>query len=293
MNRTSRARWMLIASMVTFGTIGIFRRYIPIGSATLAMLRGFLGTLFLLVVMAVTKQRPDKTAIRQNGWKLILSGGMIGINWILLFEAYNHTTVAIATLCYYMAPIIVILVSPMLLGEKLTAKKGICAVVALVGMVLVSGVVGSHGADLTGVMLGLGAAAFYAAVVLTNKTIHGVAAYDKTVMQLFSAAVVIAPYVLLTEKTNLAQLSGISLCMILIVCIVHTGIAYALYFGAIEYLPAQTAALYSYIDPIVAVILSAVLLAEKMDIFGTIGAVLVLGSTIVSEWEPGENNRTN
>lgn len=293
MNRTSRARWMLIASMVTFGTIGIFRRYIPIGSATLAMLRGFLGTLFLLVVMAVTKQRPDKTAIRQNGWKLILSGGMIGINWILLFEAYNHTTVAIATLCYYMAPILVILVSPMLLKEKLTVKKGICAVIALVGMVLVSGVVGSHGADLTGVMLGLGAAAFYAAVVLTNKTIRGVAAYDKTVMQLGSAAAVIAPYVFLTEKTNFAQLSGISLCMILIVCIVHTGIAYALYFGAIEHLPAQTAALYSYIDPIVAVILSAVLLAEKMDIFGTIGAVLVLGSTIVSEWEPGENNRTN
>lgn len=294
MKNTTKSRLMLVLSMVIFGTIGIFRRFIPIGSATLAMVRGWVGTLFLLAVMALGNKKIGFGDIRRNACWLVPSGIMIGINWILLFESYNRTSVAVATLCYYMAPMLVILASPLLFGEKLTARKGISAAIAFVGMILVSGVGGSQTGGISGVLFGLAAAVFYAGVVLINKKIHGISAYDKTIVQLGAAAIVLLPYVLLTEKTNFAAMDPLALGMLLFVGVIHTGVAYALYFDAIEKLPAQVAALYSYIDPIVAVILSAVLLSEKMGISGMVGTVCILGGTILSDLpEKTERNNTN
>lgn len=283
MNASRKPRLTLLTAMVIFGTIGIFRRGIPMTSAALAMVRGFAGMVFLLFGMTMLHKKPDIIAIRQNFLLLFLSGGAMGINWILLFEAYHYTSVAVATLCYYMAPVFVILISPVLLGEKLTRKKGICAAAAVVGMVFISGIMGEGNQNITGILLGLAAAGFYAAVVLMNKKLSGIGGLDRTVVQLGAAAVVLLPYVLLTGKANFEALSGTGLALTVVVCILHTAVAYALYFSAIGQLPAQTAALYSYIDPVVAVLLSAVVLSEKLTIWGILGAVLVLGSMVVSE----------
>ena len=113
-----RSFMMLISSMFIYGTIGVFRRYIPLSSGTLALLRGVIGSVVL--------PRADKKAIAL----LIISGGLIGFNWIFLFESYNHTTVATATLCYYLEPSIVMLVSPLFFREKLTVKKLVCVAVS-------------------------------------------------------------------------------------------------------------------------------------------------------------------
>lgn len=133
----------LASAMFIFGTIGIFRKYIPLPSSVLAMARGWIGMLFLFCVLLIQGKKPSWREIQPNLLLLVLSGAFIGINWILLFESYQYTTVAVATLCYYMAPILVILASPFVLKEKLTAKKSLCVAVALLGMVFVSGVVGS------------------------------------------------------------------------------------------------------------------------------------------------------
>ena len=281
----------IILSMFIFGTIGIFRRYLPLPSSLVAMLRGVIGMLFLLLVMGLRKQKLDFAAIRRVLPKLLLSSACLGFNWILLFEAYNYTTVATATLCYYFAPMFLILVSPLLLKEKLTAKKLVCVAVALVGMVFVSGVLDAgieSIAELKGVFLGLAAAVLYASVVLINKKTEGIPSNDRTVMQLGISAVILLPYVLLTENLSLIEIgagSGMLLVlgMMLLVGVLHTGVAYTLYFGSISTVKVQTAAILSYIDPVVAVLLSALLLGEPMTLLGGVGAVLVLGSAIVSE----------
>jgi len=285
MNEKKKALGALVASMVIFGTIGIFRRHIDLPSSVIAMLRGFIGTAFLFVFIRLRGQRLSVADIRRNALKLVASGVVMGFNWILLFEAYRYTSVATATLCYYMAPIIMMLVSPVLLKERLTKKKIVCMLLALAGMVPVSGVLeaGFHAGELRGVLLGLGAAVLYAAVVLTNKTITEISAYDKTIVQLAAAALSLAPYVLLTESLSAIQLSGISAVMMLLVGVVHTGFAYALYFGCTKHLSAQTLAIVSYVDPVVAILLSAVLLGERMTMLGIAGAALVLGATLVSE----------
>lgn len=213
-------------------------------------------------------------------------GGALGLNWILLFEAYRYTSVATATLCYYFAPILVMLVSPALLKEKITSRKAACILAALFGMVFVSGVsAGSlpEAGELRGILFGLGAACLYAAVVLINKGIREIEAFDRTVVQLGISAAVLAPYVLVTENIAQISLTPTAIALLFFVSIVHTGVAYALYFSAIRDLSAQTAALFSYIDPVVAILFSALLLGEEMTTACAVGAVLILGSALVSE----------
>lgn len=281
-----KGKQMLAGSMVIFGTIGILRKFIPYSSGFVALVRGFVGAVFLLAVLTAKGQQPDTKAIRKNALPLLLSGGALGFNWIFLFEAYAHTSVATATLCYYLAPILVILVSPIFLKEALTAKKLGCTLVALIGMVLVSGVTDSGFSgirELKGIGLGLAAAVLYAAVMLLNKTIRDIGPYDKTISQLFLSACIMLPYVLLTEDLTQITPAPLPLSLLLVAGIVHTGIAYWLYFGSMGALKAHTIALYSYIDPILAIILSMLVLREPMTAAAGVGAVLILGAAYISE----------
>lgn len=275
----------LTLSMFIFGTIGVFVRFIPFSSATVAFWRGFVGMLFLLVVLIVKGEKIYTENIKKNLLLLCLSGGFIGINWILLFEAYRYTTVATATLCYYMAPVIVIIASIFIFNEKLDFKKTLCVIFSLIGMIFVSGVLNVKFSftEFKGVFLGLGAALFYACVILFNKKIGNIEPIPKTVFQLGSAAVVILPYMLLTSSVNVDDITVSSIVLLLIVSILHTGVAYLLYFTAVGKLKAQTTAILSYIDPVVAIVLSALFLKEKIDFFGVMGAIIILFSAFINE----------
>ena len=279
----------ILTSMAIFGTVGIFVRVIPMASAGIAFCRGVLGCIFLLALMALSGKKPNLEDMKRNGWVLAISGAAIGINWILLFESYRYTTVAIATICYYLAPAFVTLASP-LVGEKLTVKKLLCIGVALVGMVFVSGVLqGNQQSSFLGVVLGVGAAVFYASVILLNKKLSPIGAYDKTLCQLGAASLVVAPYILLTGGIYFGDMSPVSWIMLGVLGIVHTGIAYALYFGGIRDVNAQTAAILSYLDPVLSILLSALILRERLDVFSVAGAVLILGSALYSELPSRKN----
>ncbi len=276
-------RAQIVLSMLIFGTIGLFRRWIPFPSSVVALARSVIGLLFLLAVRALRHDPVDRAAVKKNLWRLLIPGAFLGINWICLFEAYNYTSVAAATMCYYMAPVFIILLSPLVFGERITLRKGVCAAVAVFGMVLVSDVLttGLHGAK--GLAFGLVAAALYAAIVIINRTLRDISGEDRTVIQFAVSAAVMLPYVLLTEDVTALHFTPSVTALLLIVGIVHTGIAYVLYFGSIAHVPAQTAALLSYLDPVVAVLLSLLVLKEPMSVTAMIGAALVIGAMIVSE----------
>ena len=286
MNDQLKPKLSLTLAMTIFGTIGLFVRHIDLPSSVISTVRGIVGAAFLYIFTLITKKRISQASIKRNIILLCISGMFIGINWILLFEAYRYTTVATATLCYYLAPVFVILVSPLVLKERITAKKLICAFAALLGMVFVSGVldVGFNFSELTGVILGLCAAVLYAAAVIMNKKMRDIASFDMTVVQLAIAGTVLLPYTLITEDMNVfAGLPAVSYILLAVLAIVHTGFAYALYFGSIRNVSAQTAAIFSYFDPVVAILLSALVLKEPMTPLSIVGAVLILGSTLISE----------
>lgn len=281
----NQAKIKFLSAMGIFGTVGIFVKFIPLGSAAIACFRGVLGVIFLLLLMHLGKKGFDKAAVKRNLPILCISGAAIGINWILLFESYNHTTVATATVCYYLAPLFLLLASP-LVGERLTVKKLCCIGVALLGLVFVSGMMEGGLpvlSELAGVGLGVGAALFYASVMVLNKKLSPIPAYEKTVIQLGTAAVVILPYMLIGGITPLLSLNWLGVLLLFVVGIVHTGVAYALYFGSMKELSAQSIAVFSYLDPVIAVLLSALLLKETITLWGILGTVLILGSALYSE----------
>ncbi len=287
MDKQAKGRLNVVLSMFIYGTIGVFARYISLPTPVTAMIRGLVGALFLLLILAVSRRRPDMAAIKRNLPLLCLLGVFLGANWILLFEAYRYTTVATATLCYYLAPIILVALSPLSFGEKISLKKALCVLAALVGMVFVSGVA-ENGipapGELKGVLLALGAACFYAGIVTGNKKLKDISGYDRTVAQLVVSALALLPYNLLAGNFR-GGLSAtpLALLMLLVLSLVHTGLAYALYFGSMEALSSQTLAILSYIDPVVAVLLSAMLLKEPLSLYGIAGALLILGAALISE----------
>ena len=276
---------MLIGAMFIYGSVGIFRRYIPVTSGLLSLIRGVLGALFLLVLMKLTNRKLIPRTDRKTKLLLVVSGAFIGFNWILLFESYNYTSVPTATLCYYLEPSIVMLVSPLLFKEKLGLKKGLCAAASFVGMVLVSGIAETglpSASEIKGILLGIGAALLYSAVVILNKKLGDTEPFSRTFIQLCSAAVVVFPYVLTAEDIAKLPCDARSLILTAVLGIVHTGIAYALYFGAIGGLRTQTTAIFSYVDPITAVLLSFVILHERLSLPAFVGAVIMLASAIIS-----------
>lgn len=282
----NKAFFSLVLSMVIFGTVGIFRRYIPLPSGFIAFSRGFIGFLFLAAFLFIKKIPLSKDILKKNFFALASSGMLMGLNWILLFEAYNHTTVSAATLCYYAAPVFVIFASPFLFGEKLGAKKLLCIPLSCFGMVLVSGIFEEKVSginDLYGIFLALGAAALYASVVIINKSLSSVPPIEKTLVQLGSSCFLVLPYSLIAEDFSAVGFSAESVVLLIVVGVLHTGIAYLLYFGSIGNLPAQTTALFSYIDPVTAIVLSSLILDEKMTFYSIAGAILILGSAIFGE----------
>ena len=285
MNQQTAARLKLIVVMLLFGTIGIFVRTISMQSSIIALVRGIIGSIFLLLVVFARRTGIDMSAVKRNWWKLLLSGGCIGVNWILLFEAYRFTTVATATLCYYLQPVIVVLGSALVLKEKLSIRKLLCVLVAILGMIPVSGVLESipTAGEVTGILLATGAALLYGINILTNKTMQGLSPFDMTIFCMITATLTLLPYTLLTEDWSAIVWEPQALLLLLVVGIIHTGVAYALYYSALEKMKAQEVAIYGYIDPICAILLSALLLSEPLTVGIVIGAVMILGATYISE----------
>ena len=269
---------MYLLSMAVFGTIAPFVRRISVSSGELALYRAILGAALIGVYLLIRRENPFSAKLRREILLLLLSGGAMGINWILLFEAYRYTTVSTATLCYYFAPVIVTLLSPILFREALTPRQILCFAMATLGLVLITGVEGRG--NLTGILFGLGAAAFYAAVVLLNKYIRHTAGIQRTFLQFLAAIVILIPYVAATGGVTLSRLNSIGWVCLLVVGIFHTGITYCLYFSSLKAIPGQSAAILSYIDPLVAVLISVTVLHEPLSWQQALGGTLILGFTL-------------
>lgn len=275
-----QARLKYSIAMLIFGSVGLPVRWLPLPSGWIALVRGAVGCLFLLAI----RRKPDLGAFKRNWIPLLVSGLAIGLNWIFLFEAYRHTTIAVATLLYYLAPVLVLLLSPLVLKERLTPARGAVIGAALAGMTLVSGVL-PHAklGGARGMLMGFLAACFYATVMLANRFLKDIEALDRTIFQLGLAALAVLPYALLREGFSAAWFNGRSILLLLVVGVIYTGVAYLLYFDGLGRLPGATSAILAYIDPVAALLLSALALGEKMTLWQLAGAVLILGALIFGE----------
>jgi RarD protein len=275
---------MLISSMCIYGTIGLIRKYIPLSSSLVALSRSVIGAVFLILAILIRRKKPDFAILKKNLLYLCVSSLALGFNWVLLFEAYSYLSVATATLIYYFAPTLVIFISAPLFGDKLSLKHILCAIVSLVGMVLISGITEQgFSLSITGILLSVGAMLLYATVVILNRKANEVDPFDRTAFQLSVSAIILLPYVLITDKTLFYGATTPTFLLLIVLGIVHTGLAYLLYFSSVGSLKSHTVAIFSYIDPTLAVILSFTVMQEGFSIFALIGAILIILSSIISE----------
>ena len=285
MNHSLRARLMLSASMAIFGTLSVFVRNIPLASGELALYRAVLAALLIGGYLLLTRQKLDLAGIRRELLLLLFSGIAMGFNWILLFQAYRYTTVSVATLSYYFAPVIVTVLSPVLFHEKLSRRQVVCFVMSTVGLVLVIGItdLAREGSHFTGILFGLGAAVLYATVILLNKSIRNISGIHRTFLQFLAAILVLIPYVACTGGFHLAGMTALGWDCLLVVGLFHTGVTYCMYFSALKELSGQEASILSYIDPLVAVVISVLVLHEPITASQLAGGILILGFTLWNE----------
>ncbi|MBR2953995.1 MAG: EamA family transporter [Clostridia bacterium] len=293
MKKVLSARTMLIVSMTIFGTIGLFVRNIPLPSSEIALYRAVLAAILIGAFLLVTKQKIPFAKIKKEIPLLVLSGVAMGFNWILLFEAYKYTTVSVATLSYYFAPVIVTVACPILFKEKMGAKQIICFVMSTLGIVLITGIgdLSQGSSHIKGILFGLGAATLYATVILLNKFTKTVDGIHRTFMQFLSAIAVLVPYVLLTDGVNIGTLNGRGWVFLLVIGLVHTGITYCLYFSSLKEMSGQKVAILSYIDPLVAVLISVVVLKEPLTPLQALGGLMILGFTLWNEISPKKTSK--
>lgn len=283
MNRLFSPKLQMILAMVIFGTIPLFVKETGVSSGALAMLRAGIAVVLVGAYLLVRRQKLMISGLGKEIVLLILSGAAMGFNWIFLFEAYRYIPVSAATLTYYFAPVLVMALSYVLFHEKLTAKQIVCFAMATLGVVLITGFDGAGERHFLGILLALSAACLYASVILINKGIRRVQGLQRTFWQFVSAFLVLLPYVLLTGGGDISDIGAKELVFILIVGVVHTGGAYILYFSALSELPGKTAAILSYIDPLVAVVVSVAVLREPVSFAKVAGGALILGFTLLNE----------
>ena len=271
-------------SVSIYGTIGFVLHFVNLPSEIVVLARGIIGSLVIYIYLKVKGHSLNISAIKKNGKYLILSGIALGLNWVFLFASYRVSTVAIGSLCNYMAPIILIVLSPFLYQEKLNVKKILCVIGAIIGIVLVSGIIEvNNNVNIEGIVLGLLAAACFVLIVVFNRKFHDLSVYDKVVVQLLISFLTTLPYAIFNNLNTVFVLDTKTILLVLLLGVFHTGFAYCLYFGSINEIPVQSVAILGYIEPVLAVIISATLLNEPISIYGIIGACLIIVSACFSE----------
>lgn len=270
-----------LLAVTIYGTIGLFIHYVNASSEFIVFCRGAIGSLFIATVMLIKRQKIDFKAISSNLSLLAMSGVCLGLNWVFLFSGYKRA-LALTSLCNYTAPLFVVIISTLFLKEKINFKQIICIITSFVGVVLISGIFDSRGVDLYCIVCGMLAAACFVGLVLLNRRFKNIKDLDKTIIQLAFSAITVLPYMVINSSIP-TSLDTTSIIILILLGIVHTGIAYILYFSSIDTLPVEEVAVLGYIEPALSVIIGILILKETSSIFSIIGAIVIIVSAILIE----------
>ncbi|NLW20908.1 MAG: EamA family transporter [Clostridiales bacterium] len=278
------SRLMLLVAVLAFGTVGLLVRGIALPSHEVALYRAAIALVVLSLIMARTGRFALLRVHRAQLGRYALSGAVMACNWILLFEAYRHTSIALATLAYYAAPTLMVLAGVLLLRERLSAWQLLCFAASTLGLVLMLGASGGQPGDVKGALLGLASAVLYATVITLNRASGAVDGILRTFVQFLAAVLVLLPFTWLRGGFHLGALSPRGWVWLVTLGLVHTGICYSMYFTAIPRLPGLQVAIMSYLDPLVAVLLSVLLLGEAISPLQLVGGVILLLGALLMDW---------
>ena len=275
--------------MASFGCLGPILRNITLPVSVTVCLRAWLAAIAIIGFIIISRQPISRDNIRACYKPILACGILLAADWIGLFTAYQYTTIATATICYYIVPILVLLASPFVLGEHFTLRHAVCTFIAFCGMALVSGAV-ENGlpslSEIKGILFALFGAIAYAGIILINKKYPVGTAYLRTSGQLLIAAIISTPYILLTNDINTLSFTLNNILLLTVLGVGLTAITYIAYFHLILNIPIPTIAVFSYADPVTAVLISICFLGEPITLTGLIGSIMIITAAIAAEFSP-------
>lgn len=270
------------ASLLMFGMNGIVASYIALSSYEIVLTRTMIGSLFLIFIFIITRQKMYLLDNNNQFLFLIISGIAMGTSWMFLYEAYRQIGVGIASLAYYCGPVIIMILSPILFNENLTWQKIVGFLVVLVGMLCVNLQEFNEGKTTWGLFCGLMSAVMYAVMVVFNKKAESITGLENSMWQLITSFLTVAIFVIIKQGFSI-NIEINSVLPILVLGIFNTGIGCYFYFSSIGNLPVQTVAICGYLEPLSALIFSVIFLSESMEWIQIIGAVLIIGGATFGE----------
>ena len=284
----------VIAAAMLWGTYGSFLTAITARgmNANVVNFLRFASTSLPILAYLLIKDRAALRVKRKDLW-LFAANGLASILFFTACyaAAIRETKIATAAALLYTAPAIVLLLSALLFGEKLTPRKILCVLLSVLGCALVSGL-GSGGAPLTlrGLLLGLGAGLGYALYSIFSRLIQqrGYSTFTNVCWTfLIAAAAYLAISIAEGSAEEIARLPGAAL--LAAVCGLFTGLlAYLLYTAGLREMEPSHAAQLATIEPVFAALLGAVLFSQRLSLTECLGIALVVISVVGMNLRPTE-----
>lgn len=271
-----------IFGLLLFGSNGIVASFIVLNSYEIVLLRTLIGSLLLIILFFISRGKLTFYQHKKQFLSFAVSGIAMGASWMFLYEAYARIGVSISSLLYYCGPVIVMVLSPLLFKEKLTAVKAIGFLSVLCGVFLVNGNAFGGNSDTFGIFCGLLSAVMYSLMVIFNKKAANITGLENAALQLLISFLTVAVFVGL-KQGFMIHIPPSSILPVLILGLLNTGIGCYFYFSSIGNLPVQTVAICGYLEPLSAVLFSVLLLKEIMSPIQVIGAVMILGGAVFGE----------
>ncbi len=275
-------RFKLVLVMIIWGSLGVFTRSIPLPALSLAFLRAFIALPVLFAVMKMKKA--DKVK-----WKLlipyIISGALLGFGWLALFYGFQHTSISSAVIIYNMCPVYVMIIAPLVLKETISRIQIAVIVISFLGLFLIVGHNLSEGYGYMGMALSAVSGVFYAIIVLINRSIKvRVDNQTATFVQILTAMIVLLPFVLIDGNIfTVVRLDAMAITYTVLLGVLHTGVAYTLFFSVYTHMKSVEIVSYSYLEPLFGIIFSVIFLGETLTFSQIAGGILILGSTYAGE----------
>ncbi len=276
------AYFKYVIALLLFGSNGIVASYILLNSYEIVYLRTLIGSIFLIFIFALSKQKVQFWKNKSDFLYLIISGVAMGASWMFLYEAYAQIGVSIATLAYYCGPVIVMILSPLIFKEKMTTAKLLGFLAVIIGMLCVNGQAFTEGKNSLGLIFGILSALMYVVMVVFNKKATSITGLENATCQLVISFLTVAIFMSFKQGLFVDIVDG-NLMPILILGVVNTGVGCYFYFSSIGRLPVQSVSILGYLEPLSALIFSTAILGEKLSLVQAIGAVLILGGAAYGE----------
>lgn len=278
----------LTISMAIFGSIGFFTIHTGIPAVELVFVRCICATVFLGAMWYFTGGHKTEVWKRSEVLKTLLCGVFIVLNWVFLFKAFEVMSISIAISIYNLAPIFVLILGSILLAEKMGVRAILATTVCFIGSIFIIGI--NNFMSLSefmnsGFVWALLSAICYALTMFTSKTINGMSAYALTFIQTTVGIFMLLPFCDFAvfsglTKTNWLYILGTGL--------IHTGFVYYLFFDSIRNLSTVVVSVLVFVDPVVAILLDAILLSFKPTLLQVFGIVLIFGSILYTVFYPDQ-----